>query len=139
MYLRILNKPLKNKQSFFLFGARGTGKSSWIRSSLKGHILIDLLESEISFILEANPQELEKFIPENFKGWVVIDEIQKVPSLLDEVHRLIEKKKYRFILTGSSARKLKRKGANLLAGRAFVYNLHPFSYLEIENKFNLTQ
>lgn len=137
MYTRILNKPLKKNQSFFLFGARGTGKSFWLNSSLKDYLLIDLLESEISFTLEANPQELEKLIPHNFKGWVVIDEIQKVPTLLDEVHRLIEKKKYGFILTGSSARKLKRKGANLLAGRALTYKMYPLTVQELGKDFNL--
>lgn len=137
MYHRLLSKPLKNKQSFFLFGARGTGKTYWLKSSLKDCILIDLLESKFSFALEANPQELEKYIPINFKGWVVIDEIQKVPALLDEVHRLIEKKKYKFILTGSSARKLKRKGANLLAGRAITYKMYPFTVQELGKEFNL--
>lgn len=137
MYKRILNNPLKNRQSFFLFGARGTGKSFWIKSELKNCILVDLLDSKFSFTLEANPSRLESLIPNNFKGWAVIDEIQKVPSLLDEVHRLIENKKYRFILTGSSARKLKRKGANLLAGRALTYRMYPFTVWELRNDFNL--
>lgn len=137
MYSRLLKAPLKENQSFFLFGARGTGKTYWITSSLNKSFIVDLLESEISFDLEANPQRLEKLIPENFKGWVVIDEVQKVPSLLDEIHRLIEKKRIKFILTGSSARKLKQKSSNLLAGRALIYKMYPLTVEELRDDFNL--
>ena len=137
MYSRLLKTPLKENQSFFLFGARGTGKTYWINSEVKKSLVIDLLEAEISFDLEANPGRLEKLIPENYEDWVVIDEIQKIPLLLDEVHRLIEKKKIKFILTGSSARKLKRRGANLLAGRAIVYNMYPLTVEELGSNFDL--
>ena len=66
--------------------------------------------------LLSNPSRLEAMIPGDYHGWIVIDEIQKVPALLDEVHRLIESRKLRFVLTGSSARKLRRSGVNLLGG-----------------------
>ena len=137
MYPRLLKDPLKENQSFFLFGARGTGKSFWINNELKEKLVIDLLESDVSFDLEANPKKLESYIPQNYKGWVVIDEVQKVPTILNEVHRLIEKKKNKFILTGSSARKLKRKASNLLAGRALIYRMYPLTIEELGKDFNL--
>lgn len=78
-------------------------------------------------------------IPEGFNDWVVVDEIQKIPQLLDEVHRLIEEKHYKFILTGSSARKLRRGGVNLLAGRAVIHHLHPLTVQELGKDFNLKE
>lgn len=135
MYLRILTPP-KNK-SFFLFGPRGTGKTTWVKSTFQGEIYIDLLEAEIFNDLLANPQRLENFIPKEHKGYVIIDEVQRIPELLNEVHRLIEKYKYKFILTGSSARKLRRKGPNLLAGRALTYFMYPLSVLELGEDFDI--
>ena len=88
-----------------------------MRARFPDAIYLDLLESDLYTELLASPQRLERKIPPDYRGWVVIDEVQKVPELLDEVHRLIERKRLRFSLTGSSARKLKRKGVNLLAGR----------------------
>jgi predicted AAA+ superfamily ATPase len=85
----------------------------------------------------ANPQRLEDAIPANFKNWIIIDEVQKVPALLDEVHRLIEKHHYKFVLTGSSARKLRHGGVNLLAGRALTYHMHPLTALELGQDFDL--
>ena len=137
MYSRLLQSPLKGKQSFFIFGARGTGKSFWINNEVKEKIVIDLLDSDINFDLEAHPKKLENYIPQNYNGWIVIDEIQKIPSLLDEVHRLIEKRRVKFILTGSSARKLKRKGSNLLAGRALIYRMYPLTTKELGKDFDL--
>jgi predicted AAA+ superfamily ATPase len=131
-----LIKPPKNK-SFFLFGPRGVGKTTWVKATFPEAIYIDLLEAEIFNDLLANPQRLENFIPKNFKDWIIIDEIQKIPELLNEVHRLIEKYRYKFILTGSSARKLRRKGVNLLGGRALTYFLHPLTCLELGGDFNL--
>ena len=78
------------------------------------------------------PNGLENLIPVNFKDWVIIDEVQRVPEILNEVHRLIEKSGFKFILTGSSARKLKRAGPNLLAGRALTYSLHPLTAIELD-------
>lgn len=124
-------------KSFFLFGPRGTGKTTWVMSAFPKAAYIDLLEAELFYDLTANPQRLSNFIPPGFKDWVIIDEVQRTPELLHEVHRLIETKKYRFILTGSSPRKLKRKGPNLLAGRALTLSMHPFSVAELGNDFQL--
>ena len=135
MYSRLL-KPPQNK-SFFLFGPRGTGKTTWVKSTFPDAVYIDLLEAEIFNDLLANPQRLESFIPKDFKNWIIIDEIQKIPELLDEVHRLIEKYKYKFILTASSARKLRKKGVNLLGGRALTYFLHPLTSKELKDDFDL--
>ena len=135
MYTRLI-KPPKDK-SFFLFGPRGTGKTTWVKSKFTKAIYLDLLEAQLFNDLLANPQRLENFIPKNFKDWVIIDEVQRVPELLNEIHRLIEKNKYKFILTGSSARKIKRKGVNLLAGRALGYHFYPLTAVELGNDFNL--
>src|SRR5437899_9683487 len=94
-------------------------------------VWIDLLESETYLELLASPARLESKIPPGHRGWIVIDEIQKVPALLDEVHRLIEKRRLRFAMTGSSARKLRRGGVNLLAGRALTLQMHPLSSAEL--------
>lgn len=135
MYPRLI-KPPKNK-SFFLFGPRGTGKTTWVRATFPHALYLDLLEAELFNDLLANPQRLENFIPKNFNQWIIIDEIQRVPQLLNEVHRLIEKSHFKFVLTGSSARKLKRKGPNLLAGRALTLFLHPLTVGELALDFNL--
>ncbi len=124
--------------SFFLFGPRGTGKSYWLRSAYAEEMVyIDLLESRISNRLSADPQRLVEYIPSGFSGPVILDEIQKVPALLDEVHRLIEKKvAFRFILTGSSPRKLRRTFSNLLAGRASTCHFHPLTAMELGGDFD---
>ena len=130
---------LLNKKSFFLFGPRSTGKSYLIRKQLGNKaLLIDLLKSNFYLRLNSNPSELEEIIDGELKNrpFVVIDEIQKIPTLLNEVHRLIESKKIRFLLTGSSARQLKHKEANLLGGRAWRAELFPLSWSEIP-KFKL--
>ncbi len=137
--LRRLNlAKLLQKKSFFLLGPRSTGKSTLIHQQLAGQAtLIDLLEGDHYLRLSTRPQELEALArAEPRHPIVVIDEIQKIPELLDEVHRLIEKFKIRFLLTGSSARKLKGDRANLLAGRAWMAHLFPLSWCEIK-KFGL--
>jgi predicted AAA+ superfamily ATPase len=131
-----LIKPVAGK-SFFLFGPRGTGKTTWVKSAFPKAVYIDLLEAELFNDLIANPQRLASFIPPGFKDWVIIDEVQRIPDLLHEIHRLIEAKKYHFILTGSSPRKLKKKGPNLLAGRALTLSLHPLSVAELGDDFRL--
>lgn len=136
-YPRLLSLPESGKHSVFLFGPRGTGKTSWIKDHLKNCLYIDLLDMSIYSKFLAEPALLSKHIPEGFKHWVVIDEIQKVPALLNEVHRLIESKHYRFVLTGSSARSLRKKGVNLLAGRAFQYHMHPLTCSELGDDFTL--
>jgi uncharacterized protein len=137
MIARMLKTPLQNAKSFFLFGPRGTGKTSWLKQCLPKAIYIDLLDSATFTEFLANPSVLESFIPPSFSDWVVIDEIQKVPALLDEVHRLIEAKHYKFVLAGSNARKLRKKGTNLLAGRALVYHMYPLTAQELGEKFDL--
>jgi predicted AAA+ superfamily ATPase len=124
-------------RSFFLFGPRGTGKTTWLKTNFPDAIYLDLLESELFNDLLAQPQRLEKYIPAQFKNWIIIDEVQRVPELLQEVHRLIENRKLKFILTGSSARKIRRKGVNLLAGRALTYRFYPLTAAEIGNDFRL--
>ncbi len=137
MYSRLLRVPQSG--SFFLFGPRGTGKTSWVAAepALEGSIYLDLLESELFAELLASPQRLAAMIPKQHSGFVVIDEVQKVPALLDEVHRLIETRKLRFALTGSSARKLKREGANLLAGRARTMEMFPLTVSELGDSLDL--
>jgi len=135
MYNRIINSP-ENK-SFFLLGPRGTGKTTWLKKHFKQALYLDLLESELYNDLLANPGRLENFVPQNFNDWVILDEVQRVPALLNEVHRLIEKYKLKFILTGSSARKLKQKDINLLAGRALTYHLYPLTIKELKSDFTL--
>ena len=127
---------LLQKKSFFLLGPRSTGKSFLIDEQLGSRaIILSLLHSDLYLRLSTSPWELEMMIEgaqqQHKTHWIVIDEIQKVPNLLDEVHRLIESKKFRFLLTGSSARKLKRGHANLLAGRAWTANFYPLSWCEI--------
>lgn len=132
--------PSKNS-SFFLFGARGTGKSTFLHKQfkMKNPWFLDLLDPSVEDFYARAPKRIEQELKALKKkpDWIVIDEVQKVPRLLDMVHLLIERDNYRFILTGSSARKLKRGGANLLAGRAFVNEMFPLTVIELGNKFNL--
>ena len=130
MYDRKVNVlKLLEMKSFFLFGPRSTGKSTLIYSQLSSAIIYDLLDQKTYRRLLKSPSLIEE---EYVDGHiVVIDEVQKMPELLDEVHKLIFKKNIRFLLTGSSARKLKHGGANLLAGRAWTAQLFPLSYSEI--------
>ncbi|MEK7141214.1 MAG: AAA family ATPase [Patescibacteria group bacterium] len=137
MYSRKLVPPVQ--KSFFLFGPRGVGKTTWVRQTFPEALYFDLLEPATFNQLIARPQDLEKMIDEDYSGWIIIDEIQRVPELLNQVHRLIELKKYKFLLTGSSARKLRKMGQNLLAGRALVYQLHPLTVLELGGDFNLDE
>jgi uncharacterized protein len=125
--------------SFFLFGPRGTGKSTWLRA-LKGQALwIDMLDPETLRLFQARPERLEERIAaQPLVTDVVIDEVQKVPALLDVVHKLVEgDRPLRFILTGSSARKLRRGAANLLAGRLTELHMHPFMAVELGDAFEL--
>lgn len=130
---RLLHLP--EDESFFLFGPRGVGKTTLLK-----HLpwfthaeYINLLSPSDEQRFTRNPDELAAIVSAlpNETKHIIIDEVQKIPRLLDVVHNLIESTDKKFILTGSSARKLKHGGANLLAGRAFVYHLYPFSYLEL--------
>ena len=134
---RLLDLPrLLEKRSHFLFGPRQTGKTSLVRHSLKEAKVYDLLDTSVFLVLSLNPGRIsEELGPRD--SIVVIDEIQRLPILLNEVHRLIESRGVRFLLTGSSARKLRRGGINLLGGRARIKNLHPLTWKELGDQFDL--
>jgi predicted AAA+ superfamily ATPase len=127
--------------SFFLFGPRGTGKSTFIHKFFGDALLIDLLDPERARLFSAAPERLKEFVrahPES--STVVVDEIQRVPELLTVVHGLMEESKSRrFVLTGSSARKLKRAGVDLLGGRAILCTLHPFMAAELGQRFKFDE
>ncbi len=158
---------LSKSNSFFLFGPRGSGKSTLLKSHFgtgfgksvnksldlekskprnlkkdspdfnKNILWIDLLDTQMEYKLNQKPELLEQMWQVSQPQWVVIDEVQKNPKLLDVVHRMIEEKNVKFALSGSSARKLKRGHANLLGGRAIALYLSPFSYFEIRGQFDL--
>lgn len=131
MLARGLARP---RSAFFLFGPRGTGKSTWIRQVLPGALVVNLLPAETMLRYEREPGHLRaEILAQPRARWIVLDEVQRAPRLLDEVHWLMEEQGYkRFALTGSSARKLKRGAANLLAGRAIVRTLFPFTVSEMD-------
>ncbi len=134
--LNRLIKPIEN-QSYFLFGPRGTGKTTWVTAQYPQAVYIDLLDAKIRNQLLIDPGRLKKYIPDSYHGWIILDEIQLVPDLLNEVHRQIFAGKNKFILTGSSARTLRRKGVNLLGGRALTRTFHPLTAVELGNKFDI--
>lgn len=133
----MLEKPLKANTSFFLLGPRGVGKTAWVKHCCPDALYIDLLKSRNFNQLFAEPDRLAEMIPEGFDNWIILDEVQKIPQLLDEVHRQIETNQHKFILTGSSARSLRKKGVNLLAGRARTYHMYPLTAYEMGSEFNL--
>ena len=137
-YPRLLSLP--KDHSFFLFGARNTGKSTLIKEIYADSCLIlDLLKKTVEARFARNPDELYQIVmglPEETTH-VIIDEVQKNPALLDVVHDLMGETNKYFIMTGSSARKLKQGGANLLAGRAFVYHMYPLTHVELGDTFDL--
>jgi len=138
MNIKRLLMPVE--RSFFLFGPRGTGKSTWLKEVLPNAYRLDLLDTAVCYELQREPHRLEALIGKHPEGaWVVLDEIQKVPGLLDEVHRLMESRRWRFALCGSSARQLKKAGVNLLAGRALTLAMAPFSAVELGAKFDLSR
>ena len=120
-------------------GPRGTGKTYWLRHLFPDAVFVDLLEARTFNMLTADPQRLGNLIGVSVGGPIIIDEIQKLPSLLDEVHRLIESRNLWFILTGSSARKLRRSGVNLLGGRAVTKHFHPLTAAELGDSFDLAK
>ncbi len=132
---------LSKTNSFFLFGARGTGKTTLLHELFpkKDTVFIDLLNVSLfeEFLFDINRFEALIDSKENKNKRVVVDEVQKLPRLLDVIHKQIHERKRQFVLTGSSSRRLKQKGTNLLAGRAWVYHLYPFSSFEIKEKFEL--
>jgi len=125
-------------RSFFLFGPRGTGKSTWLREVFSRAVYLDLLDASLFLELSQAPHALEAIVGDKAPtSWIVLDEIQKAPALLDEVHRLMELRQWRFAMCGSSARKLRRTGVNLLAGRAVTLVMEPFSWQELAGRFDL--
>ncbi|MCD6380462.1 ATP-binding protein [bacterium] len=127
------------RQSYFLFGPRGTGKSTFIQRWYDEILYLDMLDPEVFRLYVAAPERLrERLLASPGISIVIIDEIQKIPELLGLVHALIEEKRnITFVLTGSSSRKLKRSGVNLLAGRALLSHLHPFMASELGSRFSL--
>lgn len=125
--------------SFFLFGPRGTGKSTWLKQALGSAIRVDLLDRETYRLYAARPERLRELVAARSQSTqFVIDEVQKIPELLDVVHQQMEAHpRHTFILTGSSARKLKQSGVDLLAGRAALTTMHPFMAAELGNAFDL--
>lgn len=140
-----INREIKlpDNHHFFLFGPRQTGKSTLLNQLFEGNaVFFNLLDNELYRKLLANPEIFKKevlsIIENSTKKYIIVDEVQKVPALLDEIHYLIESNIDKiFILSGSSSRKLKRFQANMLAGRAWTYNLAPLTYRELDEKFDL--
>ncbi len=127
------------KKSFFLFGPRGTGKSLWVKEQFKKALFLDFLSPEVFRAYSAYPERLREIIAANpGKTDIALDEIQKVPQVLSVIHSLIEERKeLRFIMTGSSSRKIKKTGADLLGGRAASVSMHPFMASELGGSFSL--
>ena len=138
MYRRTLDvRKLAERKSLFLFGPRSTGKTTLLRAQFDSCAIVNLLRSSVYLPLAEDPSRLREVVAEgradasSERPVVVIDEIQKLPRLLDEVHDLIETERVHFVLSGSSGRKLKRSGVNLLGGRAWQANLFPLTFAEI--------
>jgi predicted AAA+ superfamily ATPase len=135
MFPRRLERP---RSSFFLLGPRGTGKTTWVRAELPAAHRVDLLDEARyqSYLVEPGLFAAElRAVPVG--SWVVVDEVQRLPGLLNEVHRAIEERRLKFALTGSSARKLRRGGTNLLGGRALELSMFPFVPEELGENFRL--
>lgn len=132
MYKRLFDVKSKLDEGMFLFGARQTGKSTLLKERFKGEIYYDLLDPELRKFFKRNPNALKEALKDKSSGTlVIIDEIQKVPELLDIVHSLMVDNGLWFILSGSSARKLKKSGANTLGGRAIPETLYPLVWPEV--------
>ena len=136
MYNRILSLPLAGPHSIFLIGPRGTGKTTWIKQELPDCLYVDLEGFGVYGPLLAQPNRLESLIPPDFKGWVVIDEVQRVPDLLLEVERLIEQKAIRFILTASSTQSLRKAPLHSLLNKVLTYSMHPLTIQEMNRAFH---
>lgn len=140
-YKRYLTMNIDHGQSVFLWGARKTGKSTYLKELFTESIYVDLLKTDVLLRYTKQPSLLREEIlalPDNKLTLpIIIDEVQKVPALLDEIHWLIENTQATFILCGSSARKLKQQGTNLLGGRAIKYNFYPLIYPEYKDDFDL--
>ena len=133
---RFLSAP---RDHFFLFGPRGTGKSTWLKQTLPDAVFLDFLKPATLRMFQPHPERFREFVDAHPKARTfVVDEVQRVPAILDVVHSLIEEhRKVRFVLTGSSARKLRKAGVDLLAGRALKLSMHPFLAAELGDAFSL--
>lgn len=139
MFARALHLPVAGTETFFLWGPRQTGKTTLLRQAYPEARWVDLLKSDEYRRYLQNPERLREELEARPVRMVVIDEVQKVPALLDEVHWLHENRGVRFALCGSSARKVKRGRANLLGGRAIRYQLHGLTARELGRQFDLTR
>ncbi len=140
--VRLLKMDMPDRQSAFLWGARKTGKSTYLRNAFQKAYFFDLLNSEtyLKFLKEPSlfrEEVLAQLDLTPMQNIFVVDEVQKVPILLDEIHWLIENTTASFILCGSSARKLRQKGINLLGGRAWKFHFFPLIFHEIQREYNL--
>lgn len=136
---RILSINLPKKRSAFLWGPRKTGKTTLLKQQFAKACWVDLLDYNLFMLLSQNPMRLREILAAQSSRTVIIDEVQKIPHLMDEIHWLIENTEFNFILSGSSARKLKRGRVNLLGGRAWRFELFPLVTRELEKKFNLNK
>ena len=130
---RIQDINIPQNRSAFLWGPRKTGKTTLLRQQFSDAYWIDLLDYELFLLFSQNPTRLRQVLDAQSCKTVVIDEVQKIPNLMDEIHWLIENRGFQFVLSGSSARKFKRGKANLLGGRAWRYELYPFVSVELKN------
>jgi predicted AAA+ superfamily ATPase len=125
MFPRSIIHP--HDKSFFLFGPRDVGKTDWLRRTFPNDLYFDLLDARTYSLLFADPTRLGERIPRDYSGWVILDEVQRIPELLSDVHYLIESRTLRFIKTGSSARAVRLKRVNLLAGHALTRFMCPLT------------
>lgn len=137
-FSRQLQKP---SRSFFLFGPRATGKSTWLKNNFPDHWYVDLLRNDLYFALSSTPDAFRQRVlaHDPHKTWIIVDEVQRFSALLNDVHSLMEEHHYQFALSGSSARKLKRGQANLLAGRALMKHLFPLTRAEYGDTTSLEE
>lgn len=141
MYQRHLRINLKKKQSAFLWGARKTGKSTYLKKLFPNSIRFDFLDTKLLVKYSKEPWKLREeilyFDEKKIKSPFILDEVQKIPAIMDEIHWLIENTNYSFILCGSSTRNMRKTGVNLLGGRALKYNFYPLAYPEIKEDFDI--
>lgn len=128
---------MPENRSAFLWGPRKTGKTTLLKQQFPNAFWIDLLDYDQFFPLNQNPRILREMLDAQHSRMIIVDEVQKIPHLMDEIHWLMENKGYQFILSGSSARKLKKSTANLLGGRAWRFELYPLVTKELKNEFEL--
>lgn len=136
MYSRMLSLPLAGPHSIFLLGPLGTGKTTWIKEKLPECLYVDLEGFGVYGPLLAQPSRLESLIPPDFKGWVVIDEVQRIPQLLNEIERLMEQRGIRFLLTASSTHSLRRTPLHTLFNKVLTYYMHPLTIQEMGRIFH---